>query len=96
MGRGIIKLYTVPLAKELGNVLIITKGSIDDCNSKYVLLSISAVTDENGPAGRHFKDIIAAGRRLVCEVEKNCPDCGGSSQYALHTACRGCAKAHPD
>ncbi len=33
IGSGIAGLYTALLAKEIGSVLIITKGSMEDCNT---------------------------------------------------------------
>ena len=35
VGSGIAGLYTALLAKEEGRVLIVTKGSMDECNTKY-------------------------------------------------------------
>ncbi len=40
---GIAGLYTTLLAKEQGSVLVITKGSIDDCHTKYAQGGIAAV-----------------------------------------------------
>ena len=35
VGSGIAGLYTALLAKEVGSVLILTKGSIEDCNTRH-------------------------------------------------------------
>ena len=35
VGSGIAGLYTALLAEKHGSVLLVTKGSIDDCNTKY-------------------------------------------------------------
>jgi thioredoxin reductase len=35
VGSGIAGLYTALLAKDKGKVLIITKGSISDCNTRH-------------------------------------------------------------
>ncbi len=43
VGSGIAGLYTALLAIERGSVLILTKGSIDDCNTKYAQGGIAAI-----------------------------------------------------
>ena len=67
VGSGIAGLYTALLAKEQGSVLIITKGSIDDCNTKYAQGGIAAAIGSNDSPGLHFKDTIAAGDGLCDE-----------------------------
>jgi len=64
VGSGIAGLYTALLAKEQGSVLIITKGSIDDCNTKYAQGGIAAAIGRNDSAELHFHDTIAAGDGL--------------------------------
>ena len=61
---GIAGLYTALLAKQQGSVLIITKGSIDDCNTKYAQGGIAAAIGKNDSPELHFKDTIAAGDGL--------------------------------
>ena len=68
VGSGIAGLYTALLAKEQGSVLIITKGSIDDCNTKYAQGGIAAAIGRNDSVGLHFQDTIAAGDGL-CDEE---------------------------
>jgi L-aspartate oxidase len=68
VGSGIAGLYTALLAKERGSVLVITKGSIDDCNTKYAQGGIAAAIDRNDSAELHFQDTIAAGDGL-CDEE---------------------------
>ncbi len=68
VGSGIAGLYTALLAKKQGSVLIITKGSIDDCNTKYAQGGIAAAIGKNDSADLHFKDTIAAGDGL-CDTE---------------------------
>ena len=68
VGSGIAGLYTALLAKEQGSVLILTKGSIDDCNTKYAQGGIAAAIDKNDSPELHFKDTIAAGDGL-CDEE---------------------------
>jgi len=68
VGSGIAGLYTALLAKKQGSVLIITKGSIDDCNTKYAQGGIAAAIGKNDSPEIHFKDTIAAGNGL-CNTE---------------------------
>jgi L-aspartate oxidase len=68
VGSGIAGLYTALLAKEQGSVLIITKGSIDECNTKYAQGGIAAAIDNNDSPELHFKDTVAAGDGL-CDEE---------------------------
>ena len=41
IGSGIAGLYTALQASEKGSVLVITKGGIDDCNTKHAQGGIS-------------------------------------------------------
>jgi L-aspartate oxidase len=68
VGSGIAGLYTALLAKEQGNVAILTKGSIDDCNTKYAQGGIAAAIGKNDSPALHFRDTIAAGDGL-CDEE---------------------------
>jgi len=68
VGSGIAGLYTALLAKEQGSVLIITKGSIDDCNTKYAQGGIAAAIGKNDSPELHYRDTIAAGDGL-CDEE---------------------------
>jgi L-aspartate oxidase len=68
VGSGIAGLYTALLAKEQGKVLVITKGSIDDCNTKHAQGGIAAAIGRNDSAELHFQDTIAAGDGL-CDEE---------------------------
>lgn len=67
VGSGIAGLYIALLAKEQGSVLIITKGSIDDCNTKYAQGGIAAAIGKNDSPERHFQDTIAAGGGICNE-----------------------------
>ena len=67
VGSGIAGLYTALLAKEQGSVLIITKGSIDDCNTKYAQGGIAAAIGRSDSAELHFQDTIGAGDGLSDE-----------------------------
>ncbi len=68
VGSGIAGLYTALLANNQGSVLIITKGSIDDCNTKYAQGGIAAAIGKNDSPEAHFKDTIAVGEGL-CDLE---------------------------
>jgi L-aspartate oxidase len=67
VGSGIAGLYIALLAKEQGSVLIITKGSIDDCNTKHAQGGIAAAIGKNDSPERHFQDTIAAGAGICNE-----------------------------
>jgi L-aspartate oxidase len=67
VGSGIAGLYSALLAKEHGSVLVITKGSIDDCNTKYAQGGIAAAIGTNDSPELHFRDTIAAGDGLCNE-----------------------------
>ena len=68
VGSGIAGLYTALLAKKQGSVLIITKSSIDDCNTKYAQGGIAAAIGKSDSPELHFQDTIAAGDGL-CDEE---------------------------
>ncbi|MFC2068209.1 L-aspartate oxidase [Chloroflexota bacterium] len=67
VGSGIAGLYTALLAKKQGSVLVITKGSIDDCNTKHAQGGIAAAIGKNDSPKLHFKDTITAGDGLCNE-----------------------------
>jgi L-aspartate oxidase len=52
------------LAAERGNVLVLTKGSIDDCNTKYAQGGIAVAMGKDDSPELHFKDTMAAGDGL--------------------------------
>ncbi|MFH0942508.1 MAG: L-aspartate oxidase [Chloroflexota bacterium] len=68
VGSGIAGLYTALLSRALGSVLIITKGRIDDCNTRYAQGGIAAAISQQDSPELHFKDTIAAGDGL-CDPE---------------------------
>ncbi|MBN2187160.1 MAG: L-aspartate oxidase [Dehalococcoidia bacterium] len=68
VGSGIAGLYIALLAIERGSVLILTKGSIDDCNTKYAQGGIAAAMGRDDSPELHFKDTMAAGDGL-CHAE---------------------------
>ena len=68
VGSGIAGLYIGLLAIERGSVLILTKGSIDDCNTKYAQGGIAAAMARDDSPELHFRDTMAAGDGL-CDAE---------------------------
>ncbi|OGO20161.1 MAG: L-aspartate oxidase [Chloroflexi bacterium RBG_16_50_9] len=67
VGSGIAGLYTALLAKKYGSVLVITKGSIDDTNTKFAQGGIAAAIGKDDSPELHFNDTIAAGDGLCNE-----------------------------
>ncbi|MFC2042416.1 L-aspartate oxidase [Chloroflexota bacterium] len=67
VGSGIAGLYAALLAKEHGSVLIITKGSIDDCNTRYAQGGIAAAVGKHDSPELHFQDTANAGDGLCDE-----------------------------
>ncbi|MBN1177340.1 MAG: L-aspartate oxidase [Dehalococcoidales bacterium] len=67
VGSGIGGLYTALLAREQGSVLVITKGSIDDCNTKYAQGGIAAAISKEDSPELHIRDTINAGDGLSDE-----------------------------
>ncbi len=68
IGSGIAGLYTALLAKEAGRVLILTKGGIEDCNTRHAQGGIAAPIGKNDSPELHFQDTINAGDGL-CDPE---------------------------
>ena len=61
VGSGIAGLYTALLAQQHGTVLILTKGSIDDCNTRYAQGGIAAPVGEGDSPELHMEDTLKAG-----------------------------------
>ena len=68
IGSGIAGLYSALLANEIGSVLIVTKGSIDDTNTKHAQGGIAAPIGENDSVSLHIQDTLSAGAGL-CDPE---------------------------
>jgi L-aspartate oxidase len=68
VGSGIAGLYIALLAIKQGSVLILTKGSIDDCNTKYAQGGIAVAMGKDDSPELHFRDTMAAGDGL-CDAE---------------------------
>jgi len=64
VGSGIAGLYIALLAIKQGSVLILTKGSIEDCNTKYAQGGIAVAMGKDDSPELHFKDTMAAGDGL--------------------------------
>ena len=67
VGSGIAGLYAALLAREHGSVLVLTKGSIDECNTRYAQGGIAAAVGPDDSVDSHLSDTIAAGAGLVDE-----------------------------
>lgn len=65
VGSGIAGLYAALLAREHGSVCILTKGSIDECNTKYAQGGIAAAIGADDDPELHYRDTIDAGAGLV-------------------------------
>jgi len=64
IGSGIAGLYTALLAQEQGSILVLTKGSIDDCNTKYAQGGIAAAIGKGDSPELHSQDTTSAGAGL--------------------------------
>ncbi len=67
IGSGISGLFVALEARRPGPVLILTKGSIDDCNTRWAQGGIAAAVGPLDSVERHLADTIAAGAGLVDE-----------------------------
>lgn len=68
IGSGIAGLYSAILAREHGTVLIVTKGSMQDCNTQFAQGGIAAAIGRDDSPSLHFRDTILAGAGL-CDEE---------------------------
>jgi len=68
IGSGIAGLYTALLAQKAGRVLILTKSSIDECNTKYAQGGIAAAIGVTDSPTLHLQDTLAAGAGM-CDPE---------------------------
>ena len=64
IGSGIAGLNTALLAAEHGSVLVVTKGRIDDCNSRYAQGGIAAAIGPGDSTTLHERDTLEAGAGL--------------------------------
>lgn len=68
VGSGIAGLYVSLLAKEQGSVLVLTKGNINECNTKYAQGGIAAAVGKLDSPELHLQDTLNAGAGL-CDPE---------------------------
>lgn len=64
IGSGIAGLNTALMAREHGSVLILTKGKIDDCNTRYAQGGVAAAIGPGDSPRLHMRDTLAAGAGL--------------------------------
>lgn len=67
VGSGISGLFVALEAAKHGRVLVLTKGSIDDCNTRWAQGGIAAAIGPLDSVADHLRDTIAAGAGLVDE-----------------------------
>jgi L-aspartate oxidase len=67
IGSGISGLFVALEARTLGPVTVLTKGSVDDCNTKWAQGGIAAAVGQLDSPEQHLSDTIAAGAGLVDE-----------------------------
>jgi L-aspartate oxidase len=65
IGSGIAGLYAALTARRYGTVCVLTKGSIDECNTKYAQGGIAAAVGADDDPELHYQDTLAAGAGLV-------------------------------
>ncbi|APV45193.1 L-aspartate oxidase [Dehalogenimonas formicexedens] len=68
VGSGIAGLYSALLARKYGSVLIVTKGSIEECNTRFAQGGIAAAVGAGDSPELHFKDTMSAGAGLSDEI----------------------------
>ena len=68
IGSGIAGLNTALLAREHGSTLILTKGQVDDCNTRYAQGGIAAAVGAGDTPALHMQDTLSAGAGL-CDQE---------------------------
>ena len=73
VGSGIAGLYTALLAKEQGSVLIITKGSINDCNTRHAQGGIAAAISKNDSPELHFQSLTIFNEKIQDTNFNNAP-----------------------
>lgn len=68
VGSGIAGLFVALQASERGaSALIVTKGAVDEANTRYAQGGIAAAIDEHDSPEQHLRDTIEAGAGLVDE-----------------------------
>ena len=64
VGSGIAGLYTALLARDLGSVLLLTKGSLEECNTRFAQGGIAAAIGPGDTPELHMEDTAAAAAGL--------------------------------
>jgi len=64
IGSGIAGLYTALLAQQHGRVLIVTKGGLEEANTRYAQGGIAAAIGADDSAELHTQDTLVAGAGL--------------------------------
>ncbi len=69
IGSGIAGLFVALEAHRAGlrPILVLTKGSVDDCNTRWAQGGIAAAVGPHDSVEQHFRDTVAAGAGLVDE-----------------------------
>lgn len=89
VGSGIAGLYVGLQAKEHFTVLVLTKGRIDECNTKYAQGGIAAPIGRFDSPDLHFRDTVTSGAGICDEaavhllVEEAVDRIGDLIQYGL-------------
>ncbi len=65
VGSGIAGLFASLLARQYGRVLVLTKGPIEECNTRYAQGGIAAAVGPGDSPELHLQDTITAGAGLV-------------------------------
>ncbi|MGQ9676916.1 MAG: L-aspartate oxidase [Chloroflexota bacterium] len=65
VGSGIAGLYTALVASGRGRVLLVTKASLEDCNTSYAQGGVAAAIGPLDSPQLHFSDTVAAGAGLT-------------------------------
>ncbi|MBI2942353.1 MAG: L-aspartate oxidase [Chloroflexi bacterium] len=68
IGSGIAGLYVSLLAQQRGRVLLVTKASLEDCNTRFAQGGIAAALAADDSPDFHLRDTLNAGAGL-CDVE---------------------------
>ena len=75
VGSGIAGLYTALIAQKHGRVLVLTKSTLEDCNTLWAQGGIAAAIGDQDSASIHYQDTLGAGAglcdpdavRILCE-----------------------------
>jgi L-aspartate oxidase len=67
VGSGIAGLYAALQAREHGSVLVVTKSSIQETNTRYAQGGIAAAVGKDDSPALHLRDTLSAGGGLVDE-----------------------------